>query len=52
MNPVAERLGEVAFGQYAPYEISDGDCDSRRNDVAKQFIDLISHAGVAIGAAA
>ena len=42
MNPVAERLGEVGFGQYAPYEISDGDWDSRRDDVAKQFIDLIS----------
>jgi phytoene dehydrogenase-like protein len=29
------------FGQYAPYEISDGDWDSRRNDIARQFIDLI-----------
>jgi phytoene dehydrogenase-like protein len=30
------------FGQYAPYDIADGDWDSRRGDVAKQFIDLIS----------
>ena len=29
------------FGQYAPYDISDGDWDSRRDDVARQFIDLI-----------
>jgi phytoene dehydrogenase-like protein len=29
------------FGQYAPYEISEGDWDSRREDVARQFIDLI-----------
>jgi phytoene dehydrogenase-like protein len=29
------------FGQYAPYEISGGDWDSRRDDVARQFIDLI-----------
>ena len=31
----------TAFGQYAPYEIADGDWDSRRDDVARQFIDLI-----------
>jgi phytoene dehydrogenase-like protein len=31
------------FGQYAPYQISDGDWDSRRADVARQFIDLIDH---------
>ncbi|HEX4753139.1 MAG TPA: hypothetical protein VH268_09575, partial [Solirubrobacterales bacterium] len=30
------------FGQYAPYDIADGDWDSRRKDVEKQFIDLIS----------
>jgi phytoene dehydrogenase-like protein len=30
------------FGQYAPYDIADGDWDSRRDDVAKQFVDLIS----------
>jgi phytoene dehydrogenase-like protein len=29
------------FGQYAPYELSDGDWDSRREEVARQFIDLI-----------
>ena len=39
--PEGKHLLSV-FGQYAPYEISDGDWDSRRDDVAKQFIDLIS----------
>jgi phytoene dehydrogenase-like protein len=39
--PEGKHLMSV-FGQYAPYEISDGDWDSRRDDVAKQFIDLIS----------
>ena len=29
------------FGQYAPYDIADGDWDARRDDVARQFIDLI-----------
>jgi phytoene dehydrogenase-like protein len=29
------------FGQYAPYDIADGDWDSRRDDVAEQFMDLI-----------
>jgi phytoene dehydrogenase-like protein len=29
------------FGQYAPYELSSGTWDSRREDVARQFIDLI-----------
>ena len=29
------------FGQYAPYELSEGDWDSRRDEVADQFIDLI-----------
>ena len=29
------------FGQYAPYELADGDWDSRRDEVARQFIDLI-----------
>ncbi len=29
------------FGQYAPYELSEGDWDSRRDEVARQFIDLI-----------
>jgi phytoene dehydrogenase-like protein len=39
--PEGKHLLSV-FGQYAPYEISDGDWDSRRDDVAKQFVDLIS----------
>ena len=30
------------FGQYAPYEISDGDWESRRTDVHDQFVSLIS----------
>jgi phytoene dehydrogenase-like protein len=29
------------FGQYAPYELADGTWDERRDDVARQFIDLI-----------
>ncbi len=29
------------FGQYAPYELADGDWSSRRDEVARQFIDLI-----------
>jgi phytoene dehydrogenase-like protein len=29
------------FGQYAPYTLSDGTWDSRREEVARQFIDLI-----------
>jgi phytoene dehydrogenase-like protein len=39
--PEGKHLLSV-FGQYAPYEISDGDWNSRREDVADQFIDLIS----------
>ncbi|MGK2955444.1 MAG: phytoene desaturase family protein [Solirubrobacterales bacterium] len=39
--PEGKHLMSV-FGQYAPYDISDGDWDSRRGDVANQFIDLIS----------
>jgi phytoene dehydrogenase-like protein len=31
----------TVFGQYAPYELAEGDWDSRRDDVARQFIDLI-----------
>jgi phytoene dehydrogenase-like protein len=38
--PEGKHLLSV-FGQYAPYEISEGDWDSRREDVARQFIDLI-----------
>jgi phytoene dehydrogenase-like protein len=29
------------FGQYAPYTLAEGTWDSRREDVARQFIDLI-----------
>ena len=29
------------FGQYAPYELAHGTWDSRREEVARQFIDLI-----------
>ena len=29
------------FGQYAPYALSDGSWDSRREEVGRQFIDLI-----------
>jgi phytoene dehydrogenase-like protein len=29
------------FGQYAPYDLAEGTWDSRREDVARQFIDLI-----------
>jgi phytoene dehydrogenase-like protein len=32
----------AVFGQYAPYDIKDGDWDSRRRDVEKQFVDLIT----------
>ncbi len=39
--PEGKHLLSV-FGQYAPYEIADGDWDSRRADVSKQFVDLIS----------
>lgn len=39
--PPGKHLMSV-FGQYAPYEISDGDWDSRRDGVEKQFLDLIA----------
>jgi phytoene dehydrogenase-like protein len=39
--PEGKHLMSV-FGQYAPYDIADGDWDSAREGVAKQFIDLIS----------
>jgi phytoene dehydrogenase-like protein len=29
------------FGQYAPYELAEGTWDTRRDEVARQFIDLI-----------
>ena len=38
--PEGKHLMSV-FGQYAPYELSDGDWDSRRDEVARQFIELI-----------
>ncbi len=39
--PEGKHLLSV-FGQYAPYEIADGDWDSARDGVGRQFIDLIS----------
>jgi phytoene dehydrogenase-like protein len=39
--PAGKHLLSV-FGQYAPYEIADGDWESRRDGVARQFIDLIA----------
>jgi phytoene dehydrogenase-like protein len=38
--PEGKHLLSV-FGQYAPYTLSEGTWDSRREDVARQFIDLI-----------
>ena len=38
--PEGKHLMSV-FGQYAPYELAEGDWDSRREEVAGQFIDLI-----------
>jgi phytoene dehydrogenase-like protein len=38
--PEGKHLLSV-FGQYAPYTLSDGTWDSRREEVARQFIDLI-----------
>ncbi len=37
----AGKHSMTVFGQYAPYELSNGDWDSRRDEVARQFIDLI-----------
>jgi phytoene dehydrogenase-like protein len=39
--PEGKHLMSV-FGQYAPYDIADGDWDTARDGVAKQFVDLIS----------
>lgn len=39
--PEGKHLMSV-FGQYAPYEISGSDWDAARDDVARQFVDLIS----------
>jgi phytoene dehydrogenase-like protein len=38
--PEGKHLLSV-FGQYAPYELANGTWDSRREEVARQFIDLI-----------
>ncbi len=38
--PEGKHLMSV-FGQYGPYELSEGSWDSRRDEVARQFIDLI-----------
>jgi phytoene dehydrogenase-like protein len=38
--PEGKHLLSV-FGQYAPYTLSEGTWDSRREDVARQFIELI-----------
>jgi phytoene dehydrogenase-like protein len=37
----AGKHSMTVFGQYAPYAMADGDWDSRRDEVARQFIDLI-----------
>jgi phytoene dehydrogenase-like protein len=39
--PAGHHLLSV-FGQYAPYELAEGTWDSRREEVASQFIDLIA----------
>jgi phytoene dehydrogenase-like protein len=39
--PQGKHLMSV-FGQYAPYDLDAGDWDSRRDEVARQFIDLIA----------
>lgn len=38
--PAGKHLMSV-FGQYAPYDIAEGDWESRRDDVERQFVDLI-----------
>ncbi|OLE36574.1 MAG: hypothetical protein AUG48_06905 [Actinobacteria bacterium 13_1_20CM_3_68_9] len=38
--PEGKHLLSV-FGQYAPYDLAEGNWDSRRDEVARQFIDLI-----------
>jgi phytoene dehydrogenase-like protein len=38
--PVGHHLLSV-FGQYAPYDLAEGTWDTRRDEVARQFIDLI-----------
>jgi phytoene dehydrogenase-like protein len=39
--PEGKHLMSV-FGQYAPYDLAAGEWDSRRDDVSRQFIDLIA----------
>ncbi|MGE5408544.1 MAG: phytoene desaturase family protein [Syntrophothermus sp.] len=39
--PPGKHLMSV-FGQYAPYDLAEGDWDSRRDEVERQFIGLIS----------
>jgi phytoene dehydrogenase-like protein len=46
--PEGKHLMSV-FGQYAPYDIVDGDWDSRRDAVARQFVDLIGRFAPDIG---
>ena len=38
--PPGNHLMSV-FGQYAPYDLAEGDWDARRGDVERQFVDLI-----------
>ena len=38
--PPGSHLMSV-FGQYAPYDLSEGDWESRRGDVERQFVELI-----------
>jgi phytoene dehydrogenase-like protein len=38
--PAGKHLLSV-FGQYAPYDLAEGTWDTRREEVARQFIDLI-----------
>jgi phytoene dehydrogenase-like protein len=46
--PEGKHLMSV-FGQYAPYDIAGGDWDARRDDVEKQFVDLISRFAPGLG---
>jgi phytoene dehydrogenase-like protein len=39
--PPGKHLMSV-FGQYAPYDLAEGDWDSRRRDVERQFVELIA----------
>jgi phytoene dehydrogenase-like protein len=46
--PQGKHLMSV-FGQYAPYDIDNGDWDDRREDVAQQFIGLIDRFAPGVG---